>query len=212
MWSRDGGSLLYLGGIAAGIHRVSLGGGATAGPMPGMPTDAEPQDWSPNKRFVAIRTRRPQDDLLIVPAEGGPAIPVGITPFSETNGRFSPDSRWIAYISNESGGNEVYVKPVPGRGPRTQVSTGGGDYPVWGPDGKQIYYRGPTSMLMAQSVNGSGSTFVVAGTPQKLFKMMGVAWNFLFDTHDGKQFVMIVEGDRDPSPLTVVVNWTPPRR
>ena len=65
---------------------------------------------------------------------------------------------------------------------------------------------------MAQSVDGSGSAFVVAGTPQTLFRMTGVAWNFLFDTYDGKPFVMIVEGERDPSPLTVVVNWTPPRR
>jgi Tol biopolymer transport system component len=212
VWSRDGGSLLYLGGTAAGIHRVSLGGDATAGPMPGMPTDAEPQDWSRNTRFVAVRIRGSQDDLLIVPAEGGTAIPVGITPFSEGNGRFSPDSRWIAYVSNESGGNEVYVKPVPGPGPQKQVSTGGGDYPVWDPDGKEIYYRSPESMLTAQSVNGSGSTFVVVGTPQTLFKMTGVAWNFLFDTHDGKQFVMVVPSERDPSPLTVVVNWTPPTR
>jgi len=92
------------------------------------------------------------------------------------------------------------------------VSTGGGAYPVWGPGGREIYYRDPKSMLMVQPIDGSGSTFVVAGTPQALFTMTGVAWNFLFDTHDGKQFVMVVEGERDPSPLTVVVNWTPPRR
>ena len=51
-----------------------------------------------------------------------------------------------------------------------------------------------------------------ASTPQTLFKMTGVAWNFLFDTHDGKPFVMVVPSERDPSPLTIVVNWTPPRR
>jgi serine/threonine protein kinase len=212
VWSPDGGSLLYFGGSQAGIYCASLGGDASAGPMPGMPTDAEPQDWSRDTRFVAFRIRAPHDDLLIVPAAGGTAIPVGITPFSERNGRFSPDSRWIAYSSNESGDNEVYVKPVPGPGPRKQVSRGGGDFPVWGPDGKQIYYRGPKSMLMDQPVDGSGSAFVVVGAPQTLFAMKGAAWNFLFDTYDGKQFVMVVDGERDPTPLTIAVNWTPPKR
>ncbi len=210
VWSPDGGSLLYFG--SGGIKRVSLGGDASAGPMPGVPTDADPEDWSRNTRFVAFRTILSQDDLHIVPAVGGTVVPVGITPFSEKGGRFSPDSRWIAYMSNASGRYEIYVKPVPGPGAWRQVSIGGGDYPVWGPDGKEIYYRSSESMLMTQSVNGSGSTFEVVGTPQTLFKMMGVAWNFLFDTHDGKQFVMIVQSERDPSSLTVVVNWTPPER
>ena len=207
VWSPDGGSLLYSGSV--GIHRISLGGDASAGPMPGMPTGADPEDWSPDGRFVAFQTTEAKADLHIVPAEGGTVIPVGITPYSEMRGRFSPDSRWIAYMSDESGRYEIYVKPVPGPGPRRQVSTGGGDYPVWGPGGKEIYYRSPESVLTAQPVNGSGSTFVVAGTPQTLFKMTGVAWNFLFDTHDGKQFVMVVPSERDPSPLTIVVNWTP---
>jgi len=210
VWSPDGGSLLYFG--SAGILRMSLGGDASAGPMPGMPTGAGPEDWSADGRFVAFGTTVSKDDLHIVPAEGRTVIPVGITPYSEMRGRLSPNSRWIAYMSNESGRYEIYVKPVPGPGPRRQVSTGGGDYPVWGPDGKEIYYRSPESMLTAQPVNGSGSTFVVVGTPQTLFKMTGVAQNFLFDTHDGKQFVMAVPSERDPSPLTVVVNWTPPKR
>ena len=210
LWSRDGKSLLYLGN--AGIERVSIGGDAGAGPMPGMPAGAMPEDWSPDGRFVAFRTRPGQDDFFMISAEGGTVVPIGTTPFNERYGRFSPDSRWIAYSSAESGRYEVYVKPVPGPGPRIPVSTGGGAYPVWGPGGREIYYRDPKSMLMAQRVNGSGSVFVVAGTPQTLFTMTAVAWNFLFDTHDGKQFVMVVEGERDPSPLTVVVNWTPPRR
>jgi hypothetical protein len=65
-------------------------------------------------------------------------------------------------------------------------------------------------MLMAVPVSVSGSTIVV-GTPEKLFPMRGVAWDFLFDTRDGKQLVVIVDNERDPSPLTTVVNWTPPR-
>jgi Tol biopolymer transport system component len=210
VWSPDGGSLLYVG--SGGINRVSLGGDASTGPMPGVPTDAGPEDWSPDGRFVAFGTTVSQGDLHIVPAEGGTVVPVGITPFSEKSGRFSPDSRWIAYMSDASGRDEIYVKPVPVPGAWRQVSTGGGDYPVWGLESKEVYYRSPESMLMTQSVNGSGSTFEVVGAPQKLFKMTGVAWDFLFDTHDGKQFVMVVEGERDPSPLTVVVNWTPPKR
>jgi len=210
VWSPDGGSLLYLSN--RGSHRVSLGGDASAGPMPGMPEGAMPEDWSPDGRFVAFRTRPGQDDFFMIPAEGGTVIPVGTTKFNERYGRFSPDSRWIAYSSAESGRYEVYVKPVPGPGPRRQVSTGGGAYPVWGPGGKEIYYRDPKSMLMDQPVDGSGSAFVVAGAPQTLFTMTGVAWNTLFDTHDGRQFVMVLESERDPSPLTIVVNWTPPKR
>jgi hypothetical protein len=147
-------------------------------------------------------TQPPPDDMSIGQGAWGPPGAIAV----------SPDGTRIAFVGFSGGARGLWIRRIDETTATRIEGTKGARYPVWDPDGKQIYYRGPRSMLMAQSVDGSGSTFVVAGTPQTLFTMTGVDWNFLFDTHDGKQFAMIVEGERDPSPLTIVVNWTPPKR
>lgn len=101
-------------------------------------------DWSADGRFILYTSQTPKAgrDLWALPLFGDrkPFL-VAQTPFEETEGRFSPDGRWIAYQSNESGRTEIYVKPFPGSGGRSQVSTDGGTNAQWGRDGRELFYR-----------------------------------------------------------------------
>src|ERR1017187_2296929 len=82
------------------------------------------------------------------------------TQFSEDEGIFSPDGKWVAYESDESGRSEVYVRPFPGPGTPFPISTGGGANPRWSRDRKELYFVAPDSMLMAAPVTARGAAFV----------------------------------------------------
>jgi eukaryotic-like serine/threonine-protein kinase len=142
--------------------------------------------------------------------------PLARTPFREWNLAISPDMRYLAYQSNESGVDEIYVRPFPGvDGGRWQVSMGGGTLPVWSRDRRELYYLDATNTLMAVPVQPSGTTFAW-GEPVELFK----ASYALFDgsersydvSPDGQRFLMIKEHVADgqdavPPPLVVALNW-----
>ena len=93
-------------------------------------------------------------DLRVLPLSGERTpFDVARTSFAELNARFSPDSRWVAYESNETGQLEIYVQPFPGPGPKAQVSVGGGTLPRWRRDGGELFYLAPDRRLMAVSVS-----------------------------------------------------------
>ena len=131
-----------------------------------------------------------------------------LTPFDERSPRFSPDGKWLAYVSDESGRDDVYVQPFPGPGPKWLVSTDGGIDPVWSRDGRELFYRKDDEM-MAVSVAPKGE--FAAGRPQRLFEIRfdaddnGPAYDV---SRDGKSFVMPrgVQG-RMPGELHLVLNW-----
>ncbi len=130
--------------------------------------------WSPDgKRLVATSLKTPDDpadqDLLILSADGDLA-PFLETEYWEAFPDFSPDGRWIAYLSTESGRGEVYVRPFPGPGTAVQVSTEGGWEPAWSRDGRELYYRSdtPTPQFLAVKVDPTGDRFV-AERPVGLF-------------------------------------------
>src|SRR4029077_20841614 len=109
-------------------------------------------------------------DLMVLPLTGDrkPFVYLS-TPTNEQQGVFSPDGRWVAYQSNESGEFEVYVRPFPpGRGGQWLVSTGGGRSPRWKADGKELYYVARDARLMAVAVQAHGATFA-PGVPVALF-------------------------------------------
>jgi Tol biopolymer transport system component len=109
-------------------------------------TVAFPTDWSRDGRYLAFSegNKAGNTDLWVLPASGdGKPISVLATPFNENNGMFSPDARFMAYSSNESGRSEIYVRRFPGPGGKWQVSTAGGADPHWSADGKEITYRAP---------------------------------------------------------------------
>jgi dipeptidyl aminopeptidase/acylaminoacyl peptidase len=90
--------------------------------------------------------------MILPRTEGAKPVPFRATPFNDGNAHFSPDGKFISYVSNESGRNEVYVQPYPGPGRTWQISTTGGLDVQWRPDGKELYYRSPDQKLMAVEV------------------------------------------------------------
>ena len=122
---------------------------------------------------------------------------------------FSPDGRFLAYQSNESGRSEVYVQSFPGPGGKWQISTSGGREPQWRADGKELYYRAPDQKLMAVDVQtGSNPT---AGAPQPLLQGRfdtAIARNRFLPTADGRRFLIVAPLGREAiTPTTVVLNW-----
>jgi hypothetical protein len=137
-------------------------------------------------------------------------VPFLQTPFNENQGQFSPDGRWVAYTSNESGNNEVYVVPFPGPGGKWQVSTGGGIYAKWSRDGAELFYLASDNRLMTAAINGRGSNFEV-GAVKPLFEIrallgLGHPYNV---TADGQRFLInTLPAQAGAAPITVVLNWT----
>ena len=130
------------------------------------------------------------------------------SPFAETDGRFSSDGRWIAYTSDETGRQEVFVQPYPPTGPKWQVSVGGGNSPRWRRDGKEIFYFRLDYSRMAVEI-GTAHGFE-PGVPTKLFETPLSTGSDV--TGDGQRFLInIPHGEQTAAPATVVINWTAAR-
>jgi Tol biopolymer transport system component len=174
-----------------------------------------PLSWSPDGRFFLYASSGSPtgNDLFVLPLTGDrKPFPFLQTQFFEGFGQFSPDGRWVAYHSDESGKNEVYVAPFPGPGGKPgkrQISTGGGTVPRWRRDGTEIFYLAPDNKLMAAAVNGRGSSFEV-GTVKPLFQTRATGpYNEYDVAPDGRRFLINSAPEQTSSaPITVVVNWT----
>jgi serine/threonine-protein kinase len=133
-----------------------------------------PYSISPDGRQLAFQKadENGHQDIWIAAIEGdsahpqlGPAEPFLATPFGKTSPAFSPDGHWLAYSSSESGTYEVYVRPYPGPGRKWQVSAGGGRFPMWSRNGRELLFRKPGEGLQTVSYTTKGDTFT-AGTPR----------------------------------------------
>jgi serine/threonine-protein kinase len=122
----------------------------------------------------------------------------------ERSGTFSPDTKWIAYDSTESGRREVWIQPFPPNGNRWQVSTAGGATPQWQGDGKQLFYIAGDGMLTSVSVGRGAAPLIGRATP--LFQSLRRAGYSV--SPDGQRFLMTVPpGPADVVPITVRLNW-----
>jgi Tol biopolymer transport system component len=174
------------------------------------PTVLEPEDWSRDAGLLLFRvsSRATGQDQWLLPLDGRTQPRALLdTRYSEWGGRFSPDGRWIAFVSDESGRNEVYVAPLGDPGARRALSTAGGISPRWRADGREIYYLGPRNTVMAVSVTGDQ---ISIGEPQELFAVNSPVYGAAFDiTPDGQRFVLNqVLDDVSQSPVRVTINWT----
>ena len=123
---------------------------------------------------------------------------------------FSPDGHWLAYVSNESGRFDVYVQPFPGPGGKRQISTEGGNEPVWSRNGEELFYRNGNQMMAVEITTEPSFS---AGTPRLLFEgafRRGSVLRADYDvTPDGQRFVMLQQGgpDSGATQINVVLNW-----
>ncbi|MFQ5926104.1 MAG: protein kinase [Terriglobia bacterium] len=180
--------------------------------------------WSSDGRFIAYDHNDPKGktktDLWVLPLSGD-RTPVAFrqTEFDETWAQFSPDGRWLAYVSDESGRKEVYVAPFQvgpegepslGQGGKWQVSTAGGDRVRWNRNGKELFYLAPDNKLMVAQVETKGSSFEV-GTVRPLFETRPVGQlDWVYDvSRDGQRFLVnTIVAEQATAPITLVVNWT----
>jgi serine/threonine protein kinase/Tol biopolymer transport system component len=172
VWTPDGQRITYTslekGGVA-NLWWIRSDGAGDAQRLTDSKYTQAPGSWSPDGKTLAFYQLSPDTnfDIFTMPVEGdeksgwkpGTPKPFVNTPFLEVLPTFSPDGRWIAYASNESGSNEVYVRPFPRPGGRWQISTGGGDYPQWSRNGKELFYRTRDQKIMVVGFTSSNDSF-----------------------------------------------------
>ena len=171
-----------------------------------------PASFSPDGERIAFGVNDPKSrrDIFVLSVKDGTRTPFLVTPATEGAARFSPEGRWIAYVSDESGRPEIYVQPYPGPGGKWQISTDGGIEPAWNPNGRELFYRsGNRMMAVPVTIQPAFS----AGKPAVLFEGSYVASAFpltgvTYDvTRDGQRFLMVKEQAQSNSEINVIVNW-----
>jgi Tol biopolymer transport system component len=216
IWSPDGSRIAWVSGREGG-HRIyqKLASGVGQDELLFKDeTGTATYSWSPDGRFILYTRGNPGNnlDVWVLPLEGDrKPFPFLQTPFDEGSARFSPNGRWVAYRSNESGRDEVYVQTFPASGGKWLVSPNGGYAPQWRGDGKELFYISGESKVMAVEVK-PGNSFEL-GVPKALFDLAPVGAtlvNISFAvTADGQRFLFVRQGGESTSlQYTVVVNWT----
>jgi hypothetical protein len=218
-WSPDGSRIVFASNRKGhfDLYQKSASGVGSEELLLESNLDKYPTSWSSDGRFLLYASLDPKTklDLWILPLGGDQKpFPFSQTEFVERHGQFSPDGRWIAYTSDESGASEIYVAPFPGPGGRQQISNSGGRQPRWRGDGKEIFYLDRDNKLMAATVNGQGPSLVV-GAARPLFEVRSPGeeslgfWHVYDMTADGQRFVVntVVE-QKASAPITLVINWT----
>jgi Tol biopolymer transport system component len=164
--------------------------------------------------FVSVKVGQAQDLWVLHPDQKEKPVPWLETAFSEGGAAFSPDGRWLAYASNESGRYEVFVQSFPNAGGRWQISKDGAVHPRWRGDSKELFYYASDGRLMAVPIKGD--TAIEAGAPVPLFaaRMLGgpavtLGLKQQYDvTRDGQRFLLLAPvGEEKPASTAVVVNW-----
>jgi Tol biopolymer transport system component len=211
-WSPDG-SRLAVAATATSVQIIPANGNGTPVTV-SAELVARVLDWSPDGHTILVQQQNSSTgmDIYSLPLSDKPehVTPVLNSQFDEMSSRLSPDGRWLAYISNESGRGEAYVVPFPGKGGRWQISNngvamGGSTGLAWSRDGKQLYFRDNAGPLMAVDVQLQGNEFH-SGLPRQIFTSPGGVRPQ--DTApDGRILVMLQADQEVSSPISLVLNW-----
>ena len=222
VWSPDG-SRIAFDSNRKGVRNLYVKPSNNAGPEELLLESSQektPNDWSPDGRFLSFISIDPKTarDLWTMPFDGDRKPTIFLqTNFEERQSQFSPDGRWIAYQSNESGHDDIYVRPFPGPGGQWQVSTSGGIQPRWARNGNEVHYIAPDGKLMAVPIAMKGNA-IEPRTPVALFqtRIWGGGSNNSshqqYDvTADGRFLINVTTEDVTASPITLILNWHPER-
>ena len=221
IWSPDSNQIIFASrrkGVRD-LYKKPVRGAGSEELLLATPETKDPVDWSPDGRFFLYGTVDPKtgNDIWALPINGADRkpFPVAQTNFNEHSGQFSPDGKWIAYQSNESGRFEIYVQLFPGPGGKTQISTNGGRSPRWRRDGKELFYVGEDDRLMAVPITfASNGQTLEPGTPVPLFVTHTVRpgydnWDYVV-APDGQRFLMNTPTEETVTfPIVLLMNWKP---
>jgi eukaryotic-like serine/threonine-protein kinase len=217
IWSPDGSRIVYISSNPKqpGFYARSASGAGSSELLFAAGTNAVPSDWSTDGRLIVYETTASAEnrtDVWILPLDGDrKPYPFLQDRFDESEGRFSPDGHYLAYVSDESGRPEVYVQTFPDARGKWQVSTIGGTDPAWRADGKELFYLSPDQKMMAVPILTAGELEV--GNPVVLFETRVVIPESSFRhyavTRDGQRFLILAPvGEEAPASTAVVVNWS----
>jgi serine/threonine-protein kinase len=237
LWTPDGRQILFsrAEGPDVNIYKVPSNRGGEPVPLVKEPGQHRTQDLSPDGRSLILRQNAIADapeaagalptgstassagarlalaggqyDLYALSLDGGAPEPWLATEFLERAPSFSPDGRWVAYSSDESGRDEVYVRPFPGPGGRIQVSTDGGTEPAWSPNGTELLYR--TAGRLEVVAVETGDAFRVLSRPRALFegRYYAYSWQRQYDVDPSGERILLFRYEEEVIDLTVAVNW-----
>ena len=215
LWSPDGSRIAYASWESSSLNIFVKNTSGAGGAEPLLKNEAEktPSDWSRDGKYMLYTSVAPKGktntDVWVLPLFGDrKPFPYLQTQFMEFSAAFSPDSRWVTYVSDESGKPEVYLSPFPSGEGKWQVSQGGGFRPQWSPDGSALFYIGwaaPTAKLMEARVKQRGSAVEIRA-PREIYRVTGTL-EFTV-APGGKRFLVSKTEQAESPPLTLVTHWT----
>ena len=213
-WDPDGRHVVYNGSRSRGPSRQAVDGGPAEPLFPGF-EGGMALGWSRDRRWVLMRRGTEADgaDLFARSVQDG-RMEVVITqsPADEPEGQFSPDGRWVAFVSNESGRAEVFIQSFPDRRGKTQISTAGGTQVRWSENGGELFYVAPDGRLMAVAVSSAGGSPAV-GLPVPLFQThLATGTNVIgnkaqYAVSRSGRFLLNTAVESTSAPIVVRVNW-----
>ena len=213
VWAPDGREVAYRSGT---FNESTIGFAATDGTgvtrtlaCPQLP--CEPSDWSPDGSYLVVTVRG--RDVWTVPLKtGGSPQPLLAEAFTERDARISPDGRWLAYVSDESGRPEISVRSLVGPARRFVVSSGGGDQPVWRHDGAELFFAVTGGRIQSVSVRADAQNGLAFGVPTRLnVPPLGERhWGTTYDVSgDGRRvYFPYAVAERPPREFGVIMNWS----
>jgi Tol biopolymer transport system component len=212
LWSPDGRRLAFTSRAGLDLHVRPSVGGAHLKPLISDQSVKILNDWSAHAQAIIYTRHDPVSklDLWHVPLAGGAARPLLNGAFNEAQARISPDGRWLAYVADGTGTQEVYVRRYPELDAPRQVSSGGGGQPQWRGDQRELFYLSPDRSLMAASVIDAHD--VTFGTPRRLFRTSvaegpSAARDSYAAMPDGRSFLIDARRDSSIEPITVMLDW-----
>jgi serine/threonine protein kinase/Tol biopolymer transport system component len=213
VWSPDGRALTYTSSRTGrdNMYRRALDGGGPEEHLLVSDRPNYPFSFSPDGTLIFVEISIPSaQDIWFLGAGEKKASSLVETTFAEGAPAFSPDGRLLAYVSNESGRNEIYVRPFRGAGEKVTISNEGGNETIWSKDGRELFYRSGDAMM---AVDITTTPALSVGRPRRLFEkryeLSLALWPNYDVTPDGQRFLMVrrVDEDEDPAQINVVLNW-----